>query len=381
MTRLCALFTVMLVALVALPPFASAAPTDTDGDTISDTDEGAPGKDTDWDGTPDYKDLDADGDGIPDSVEAGDADLSTKPVDTDKDGSPDFQDVDSDDDKVPDAVEDANGNGKVDDGETDSKSADTDKDGLKDGEEDKNGDGAVDPGECDPLDKDTDKDKIEDGKDACCAKAEDFDGLKDTDGCPEVDADADGVPDTVELGHACLKPLIPDTDADGLKDGQEDKDGDGVVDKGETDPCNKDTDGDLITDGNDKCPLEPEDYDGVMDRDGCPEVNTDGGLDAGVDGMVIKPMDTDGDLLPDSLELTMCTSVDNPDTDGDGRWDGTEDANQNGRVDSGETDPCIPNVRPFGGAGCAVGGAAGPWALVLLVLLLGCMLIWRSRRR
>src|SRR5262249_3979726 len=48
---------------------------DSDGDTISDFDEGAGlfvQPDTDGDGTPDYLDLDSDGDCIPDSVEAGD---------------------------------------------------------------------------------------------------------------------------------------------------------------------------------------------------------------------------------------------------------------------------------------------------------------------
>jgi MYXO-CTERM domain-containing protein len=33
-----------------------------------------------------------------------------------------------------------------------------------------------------------------------------------------------------------------------------------------------------------------------------------------------------------------------PDTDGDGRKDGEEDANHNGRVDSGETDPNHPDT-------------------------------------
>jgi len=374
---------ILLAVQIAAAPVTAlaAAPIDTDGDTISDGDEGAPAKDSDLDGTPDYLDPDSDGDGISDALEAGDADLATAPVDTDGDGRPDFQDVDSDDDGVPDAVEDANGNGAVDPGETDAKSDDSDGDGLKDGQEDKNGDGAVDPGECDPLSKDTDKDGIADAKDACCDQPEDFDGLQDLDGCPETDADKDGILDTVEQGHSCLKALVADTDGDGLKDGQEDTDGDGVVDAGETDPCNKDTDGDGITDGNDKCPLEKEDFDGYDDRDGCPEVNGDGGGggDGGPDSIVVKPTDTDGDQLPDSLELHTCTSETNPDTDGDGRWDGDEDANRNGVQDSGESDPCVPDVRPFGGAGCAVSAGTGGGLLACfgLMFLIGLALVRR----
>ena len=46
---------------------------DTDGDRISDEDEGrVEGRDSDHDGTPDYLDDDSDNDGISDAIEAGD---------------------------------------------------------------------------------------------------------------------------------------------------------------------------------------------------------------------------------------------------------------------------------------------------------------------
>ncbi len=80
--------------------------TDADGDTIVDLDEDAADRtDTDADGTPDFGDLDSDGDGYPDAREAGDADPGTPPVDSDRDGTPDFRDLDSDADGLSDAEE------------------------------------------------------------------------------------------------------------------------------------------------------------------------------------------------------------------------------------------------------------------------------------
>ncbi|MDP1825084.1 MAG: hypothetical protein Q8L48_17635 [Archangium sp.] len=109
------------------------AVSDPDQDTISDLYEGAAaGVDTDLDGTVDALDPDSDGDGIPDAIEAGDADLATPPIDTDSDGTPNFRDLDSDDDGVPDQVEDPNGNGVLDPGESSPRSADTDGDGTPD---------------------------------------------------------------------------------------------------------------------------------------------------------------------------------------------------------------------------------------------------------
>jgi photosystem II stability/assembly factor-like uncharacterized protein len=60
---------------------------------------------------------------------------------------------------------------------------------------------------------------------------------------------------------------------------------------------------------------------------------------AGVWSLVIV-IDTDSDGLPDDLENTTCTNIDNQDTDNDGILDGLEDANHNGIVESTETDPC-----------------------------------------
>lgn len=50
------------------------------------------------------------------------------------------------------------------------------------------------------------------------------------------DFDRDGLPDALELARAGSRPADPDSDGDGLLDGQEDLNGNGIVDGGETDP-------------------------------------------------------------------------------------------------------------------------------------------------
>ena len=97
---------------------------DTDGDTISDGDEGVGTADSDHDGTPDVMDLDSDGDGYTDAEEAGDTELATPPVDSDLDGQPDFRDIDSDNDGLSDADERTHGTSRT--------NPDTDGDGVSD---------------------------------------------------------------------------------------------------------------------------------------------------------------------------------------------------------------------------------------------------------
>lgn len=55
---------------------------------------------------------------------------------------------------------------------------------------------------------------------------------------PDVapDFDRDGLPDALELSRAGSRPTDPDSDGDGLLDGQEDLNGNGSVDGGESDP-------------------------------------------------------------------------------------------------------------------------------------------------
>jgi hypothetical protein len=214
---------------------------DVDGDGISDADEGrADGVDTDHDGIPDYRDLDSDGDGILDSVEAGDHDLSTPAMDTDGDGVPDFRDTDAD------------GDGILDSDELDPhfQVVDTDLDGVPDF-----------------LDLDSDGDTISDHDEGTIAGLGGSSaGLPDTDkdGIPDfrdLDSDNDGVPDACEAGDGDLHTSPRDSDSDqisdfrdldsdndGIGDGEEDANRNCSVDPGESSPLKADTDGDGVPD-------------------------------------------------------------------------------------------------------------------------------------
>jgi hypothetical protein len=232
---------------------------DTDGDTIMDVQEGEESDDADRDGTPNYRDLDSDGDGIKDRVEAGDGDLLTLPVDTDGDGIPDFLDTDSDDDGVKDEVEHGFGSSPADtdgDGIYDFRDPDDDGDGIlteiesgRDGETDSDGDGTPDY-----LDTDSDDDGIADVYEAGTSEFESDPVDTDSDGSPDYldpDSDNDGFSDAVEGGGTGAPR---DTDSDGRCDFQDtDSDGDGLADADESvvgaDPFDADTDGDGQLDG------------------------------------------------------------------------------------------------------------------------------------
>jgi len=72
-----------------------------------------------------------------------------------------------------------------------------------------------------------------------------------------------------------------------------------------------DTDNDGFTDDVDKCPTKPEDPDGFMDDDGCPDLDNDGdGINDDVDRCPSEPEDLDGTEDTDGC-------ID-PDNDGDG---------------------------------------------------------------
>ena len=127
----------------------------------------------------------------------------------------------------------------------------------------------------------------------------------------DQDSDGDGLTNNLE-NTICTDPFDADTDDDGIPDGAEDANHDGLVDSNETDPCNADTDGDGIQDGTE--------------------------LSYTSDDIVA---DTDTNLFRPDLDPLTSTDPLNPDTDGDGLPDGREDINCNGKVDDGETDPAI----------------------------------------
>lgn len=91
-------------------------------------------------------------------------------------------------------------------------------------------------------------------------------------------------------------PKLEDSDGDGLSNYIEDRNGNGIVDKNETDPENPDSDGDGLLDG-----IEDSNGNGIVDNNETDPLNRD----------------TDGDFL----------------------IDGFEDSNGNGKVDPWETDP------------------------------------------
>ena len=227
---------------------ALACAGDADCDSISDSDEYASSLvDSDGDGSPDFIDRDSDNDGIPDSAEAGDLDLSTPPVAfQDGDALADYRDADSDNDYIPDGLEaglvlaspqDTDG-----DGEPDYRDADSDNDGILDRCEASDNGGIClnetlvaqdtlldsdEDGKADYLDTDSDDDGILDAVEARENPA-DASTLDES----GVDHDEDGTPDYRDT----------DSDDDGVSDAEEDVNGDGIVN------CQIDGNGDSVLD-------------------------------------------------------------------------------------------------------------------------------------
>ncbi len=188
--------------------------------------------DTDGDGVPDYLDL------CPETPEAayGKIDSLGCPLDTDGDGVPDYLDL------CPETPEAAYGR-------IDSLGCpiDTDGDGVPDyldqcPETPEAAYGKIDSLGC-PID--TDKDGIFDYIDQCPNTPENVE--VDSVGCP-LDTDGDGVPDYLDKCPDTPKEAYGFINAEG---------------------CPIDTDEDTVFDYLDKCP----DVKGVVENNGCPEVN------------------------------------------------------------------------------------------------------------
>jgi ketosteroid isomerase-like protein len=242
--------------------------------------------------------------------------------------------IDSDGDGLFDSIEAILG--------TNPNDKDTDDDGLMDGDEDLNHNGVVEQnlGETDPRNIDTDGDLVQDGTEKGITVA-----TVNTD-TSVFKPDAD--PSTT------TNPLYWDSDYDGLADGVED-DGEcnsayaqnGRVDECETDPLDDDTDDDGLTDG----PWGSEDMNanGRWDPEETNALNadTDGdGIQDGTEKGLTKPEGFSTDLavfIPDEDPWTT-TDPTNADSDGDGIPDGEEDLNKNGKTDEGETNASIHTV-------------------------------------
>ncbi len=306
---------------------------DSDGDTISDTEEVGENHlsppDTDDDSVIDALDVDSDADTIPDAVEAGDADLSTPAVNSDGDLTPDYLDTDSDGDEIPDQVEwtvdaDKDGDADIDaDGDGTPNYLDTDSDNVQEGDleegvGDSDGDGIpnfVDPKDDPPEDLDVDGDGL---------KNTEEEGVTGTDPY-NADTDNDGLDDKTEW-EGPTDPLDADCDDDGLADGAdglEDTDGDGLIHA--FDP---DSDDDGVFDGTEA---------GITQPIAAKEYVSDNGKTYSLAGTDLASRNFAADVDPNST-----TSHTEPDTDGDGADDGAEDPNHNGQLDIGELDPNDP---------------------------------------
>ncbi len=296
--------------------------------------------DFDGDGIPNHMDLDSDGDGIPDIIEAGgiDTDMDgmvdypvpgdpTSMNDPDGDGLSNDPIFDSNGDGVADTAADINPTGPITitslpipntDGTTlpNYLDQDSDDDGILDVIESQNGTVTVFP-----IGNDSDGDGIDDAYDS---NDNNTTGTLDGPGIPLVlvDTDNDGVFDYIDL----------DSDNDGIPD---------IVEEANA-LNNGDTDGDGIPDYLDL----DSDNDGINDivEAGGTDLNHDGLIDHPNDeGSIFNPTDTDNDNIPDNLEIDSnndgITDISgtinaNQDLDGDGVVDNTADPDQDG----------IPNV-------------------------------------
>ena len=281
---------------------------DEDGDTISDEHEGrAEERDTDGDGTPDYKDEDSDGDTIPDKVEARNGECSGEtPEDMDNDGLPNYLDDDSDDNGIPDSAEA---------GADPTNPVDTDGDGTPDFVSDDNdGDGTSDQDEILGLIKIGGEEMTEENFSGDC----DGDTLPDARGTLEnpVDCDKDGVYDYLDK----------DSDGDTLPDSVEK---DIIIGKYYA-RYSKDADGNGISDYA-ECAGKMTDAEVTELPETCVDTDGDGTPD-------FLDVDNDGDSLPDTYEIEHSSNINNQDSDGDGANDLIE-------IGAG-TDPANPDSNP-----------------------------------
>lgn len=136
-------------------------------------------------------------------------------------------------------------------------------------------------------------------------------------------------------------PTNPDSDGDGLKDGDEGtvKSDEEVLGKDESSPLECDTDDDGVPDGMEKRVGTLVNW---CDSD-------DDGLADGIELGIVHPKSGSpgcAGLQAAGTNMRLPTALDplNPDSDGDGLEDGVEDINHNGWVDGSESDPSVQDT-------------------------------------
>jgi len=206
---------------------------------------------------------------------------------------------------------------------SDPTSADSDNDDLKDNEE---YNGVIMYNDSNPCMVDSDGDSVSDKEDFCPLNATYSDEANCGPLTGGADSDRDGLSDIQERKIG-TDPNNPDTDGDGLKDGDEDTNHNGIYEpnRGEMNPLATDTDNDGLNDGMEvRYGSNPtnSDSDGDCIPDGVEDMNQDGIYQAGTETNVLSP-DTDGDGLPDGKigglgEDMNCNGT--RDTDSEGRW-------------------------------------------------------------
>ncbi|HPP92488.1 MAG TPA: MopE-related protein, partial [Bacteroidales bacterium] len=226
-----------------------------------------------------FAQVDTDGDGLSDDLEAI--------------YGTDVKDKDTDNDGLLDGVEDANHNGIKDPGETNALDADTDDDGISDGEEIILS--------LDNLNPDSDNDYLNDGLEIGRNKPVPG-GISEGEGKVYYGTAAGWTPDSDPSTKTDSRN--PDTDNDGLIDGKEDTNQNGLVDKTESDPNKSDTDDDGSPDGVDCNNIDPSIHPGAA------EIPADG-VDQDCDGKELCYVDSDGDgYRPDGVSTVLSADCD-----------------------------------------------------------------------
>jgi len=232
------------------PAAPAAQGPDGDGDGVPDATDRCPHEPENADGRRDH-------DGCPESPELPAppnwADALVATGDRDGDGVHDLVDLCPEDPEDPDRFDDADG----------CPDPDNDGDGIADRVdrcplEAESPNGTYDGDGCPDGGDDHDRDQVDDAFDVCPWEAEDRDGVRDEDGCPEVEhaptalanLPVDAPPPT-GAQPAALRNALP------------------------APPRGGDLDGDGLTLLLDDCPTEPEDFDGFLDGDGCPDLDDD----------------------------------------------------------------------------------------------------------